>query len=253
MTSSASFSRSGFTLIELLVVIAIIAVLAGLLLPAIGRVRDGADSTKCAANLRQVGTAINLYTNDNDGYLPGPLSQGQYARKDAGNQKRTGQLSELLEKYLELEDKQTGKVAASDQRTTVMICPSWARVMKQQDTPVYVMNFDDRFPDENGAAGGQVPWGDIDGGTQPVKKAALSEWKQTRAPEPGENLAEMVNLAETHVMKDSDQEDYTTRRESKPPFIGQLPPKPVHSTHRNALFYDFHVGRLNLEDKPLSN
>jgi prepilin-type N-terminal cleavage/methylation domain-containing protein len=251
MTSPASSPRTGFTLIELLVVIAIIAVLAGLLLPAIGRVREGADSTKCAANLRQVGTAINLYTSDNDGYLPGPLDQGQYARKDAGGQKRKGQLAELLEKYLELEDKQKGQATEADRRTTVMVCPSWARVMKLQDSPVYVLNFDDRLPDDT-AGEGQVPWGDIDGGSQPVKKAALSEWKQTRTPEPGERVAEMVNLSETVALKDSDQEDYNTNRETKPPFIGLLPPKPVHGTHRNALFYDFHVGRVSLEDKPMN-
>lgn len=62
--------RRGFSLIELLVAISIIALLISMLIPALGKARDAGRSAVCLSNQRQLGTAMNLYANENNGFVP---------------------------------------------------------------------------------------------------------------------------------------------------------------------------------------
>ena len=61
----------GFTLIELLVVIAIIAILAAILFPVFAKAREKARGAACASNTKQIGTALQMYTQDYDERTPG--------------------------------------------------------------------------------------------------------------------------------------------------------------------------------------
>lgn len=89
-------SEVGFTLVELLVVIATIGLLVALLLPAISSVRESALRTNCASNIRQVGLAMILYSDQHNGRLPGTshtVDDGADAQEEAW----IGQLSPFME------------------------------------------------------------------------------------------------------------------------------------------------------------
>ncbi len=93
--------RGAFTLVELLVVIGIIAILIAILLPALTRARQQAMTVQCMSNMRQVGSAMLIYADENDGYLC-PAKMGwanstvYLTNPDDGSLTGTGPLGSLV-------------------------------------------------------------------------------------------------------------------------------------------------------------
>lgn len=118
----------GFTLLELLAVVAVIGVLACLAIPAISNGLMAANRAKCASNMRQIGTAMLLYANDHDGYLP-PTTHSTGA---LGKQGRYASWIYLLADYLDNMDR-------------VRICPAdnkerQKKILESDGLTSYVLN-----------------------------------------------------------------------------------------------------------------
>ncbi len=158
--------RGIFTLIELLIVIAIIAILAAMLLPALGAAREKARTITCVGQLRQWGTAIQMYSNDQNGYAP--------YQKD--NNTSWNVNTELMFNYLNLKSPQGDRSKAPPPK--ISRCPS-------QDTSTFTAYWDISYGENCYFSGpvsatGYTPI-KITVAYQPSKTMLLSDWFQRTA------------------------------------------------------------------------
>lgn len=109
-----------FSLIELLVVVSIIAILAGLLLPAVGLVRDAARAVSCAANLRQIGMGFQAYCLDNNGALPPALLDAPSGTGDRF-------WFATIAPYLDASKHDSTSYVDLNEASVLWGCPTWAK------------------------------------------------------------------------------------------------------------------------------
>ena len=122
--------RFAFTLVELLVVIGIIAVLIGVLLPALAAARRQANATKCATALHEIGNAFQLYSIDNRGYFPPAKTAANYRLSfgdtdSVDKQFWTGFLTKYVSKTKMGSSSATAAEAADAQKTIFWGCPAF--------------------------------------------------------------------------------------------------------------------------------
>ena len=128
------FSQKRFTLIELLVVMAIIAILAGILMPALSSARERSRAVKCQGNIGQLAMVFNFYGEDSGGYLPCLDNLGGAGAKNSKGEVIDAKswLNDTVRRYL-------GKIDASKQPVEVLRCPD--ETAKEEITTNYGLNY----------------------------------------------------------------------------------------------------------------
>lgn len=211
---TTSFRAGAFTLIELLVVIAIIGILAAILIPAVGRVRDSANSAKCVSHLRQIGIIFHNYLQDHDGQFPYSIST---------ETKKSWDYNLLLYVTTEANADQLG--AAGQDPHEAFSCPAAAKPAR----------------------------GKVSASSYAINQELVGIYTSSMESAPGRTrLINVIHPADTYLATDCDEREF--RRASKSSFStvkydGQTAID-RHDGFLNMLYVDGSVRRIKFETMP---
>lgn len=205
----------GFTLIELLTVIAIIGILAAIIIPVTGRVRESARQTKCASSQRQIVLAVILYASSNKDRLPGPVNRDISAPPpNTALGADTVSLRDFIQPYM------------GDKSDSFWVCPSNTAALEANNNPnerfVYFLN------NGNTIVPGR-PFGNPTSGTQPARLSQIRTARAAFAPD--------MPLSRIWMIADIDSRNFA---DGAPNLAGKGIPPP-HNGGRNYAYFDGHV------------
>ena len=230
--------KKAFTLIELLVVIAIIGILAALLIPALAKAKQKSYNINCTSNMRQIGTAVHMFANDHEDYLPGQTT-ALWPPQDTSPWD-TQSMYYYIREYLTSPN-------SPPTNSPIFLCPASIANNPQIDIPhARVYTVIEKYA-TNSSGGTQTKMPFYPFGFPPGYSDSG----------PPHKLTEMTPSVWAGVMPwmltDLDNWSYAGTPATNQWHDANIPAMPPHGKTRNYLFFDGHVDSLKYTDWGMNN